>query len=79
MAQLVLDKLNNVPLQLPCTPRPCGWTVHNVCRMDVAKDTVMETTIKKPKLGKKASAGIKCNLYETRSKNEQGYNNSAIY
>lgn len=79
MAQFVLDKLDNIPLQLPCTSRPCGWTVPNVRRMDVAKETVMETTIKKPKLGKKVSTGIKCNLYEARSKVEQVYNANAIF
>ena len=79
MAQFVLDKLDNIPLQLPCTSRPCGWTVPNVRRMDVAKQTVMETTIKKPKLGKKVSSGIKCNLYEARSKDEQVYNTNAIF
>ena len=79
MAQFVLDKLDNIPLQLPYTSRSCGWSVPNVRRMDVAKETVMETTIKKPKLGKKVSTGIKCNLHEARSKVEQVYNANAIF
>ena len=69
IAQFVLHKLESIPLQLPFTSRPCGWTVPNVRRMDVAKKTVMETTIKKPKLGK--NVGVECNLYEARSTKEQ--------
>ena len=76
IAQFVLDKLESIPLQLPCTSRPCGWTVPNVRRMDVAKKTVMETTIKKPKLGK--NVGVECNLYEARSTKEQMFDTDAI-
>ena len=76
IAQFVLDKLESIPLQLPCTSRPCGWTVPNVRRMDVPKKTVMETTIKKPKLGK--NVGVECNLYEARSTKEQMFDTDAI-
>ena len=51
-AQFVLDKLDKVPMQLSCTSRPCGWTVPKVRKMNTQKPTVMETVIKKPKLGK---------------------------
>ena len=66
VAQFVLDKLNEVPMQLPCTSRPCGWTVRNVRKMNVQKPTVMETVIKKAKL-RKIDTGVQCNLYEARS------------
>jgi hypothetical protein len=47
----VLDKLNKVPMQLPCTSRPCGWTVPKVRKMNVQKATVMETK-EETKIGK---------------------------
>ena len=59
--------------------KTCGWTVPYVCGMDVAKDTVMETTIKNLSLEKKMCTGIKCNLYEARSKDEKVYNTSEIF
>jgi hypothetical protein len=44
--------------------------------MDVQKETVMETIIKKPKMGKRT--GVKCNLYEARSSEQQSFNPNAI-
>ena len=78
-AQFVLDKLDEIPSQLPCTSRPCGWTVPKVRKMDVRKETVMETIIKKPKLEKKAQAGVKCTLYEARSSEQQQLNINGIF
>ena len=73
IAQFVLDKVSNIPHQLPCTSRPCGWTVPKVRKMNVRKDTVMETEVKKPKLGQKRP-GIKCTLYEARAPHKQTVN-----
>lgn len=73
LAQFVLDKSDSIPLQLPCTSRPCGWTVPKVRKMNVQKPTVMEVVIKKPKLGRKTS-GVQCNLYEARSVEQQNLN-----
>ena len=76
-AQFVLDKLDEVPMQLSCTSRPCGWTVPKVRKMNIQKPTVMETVIKKPKLGK--NAGVKCNLYEARSPDQQMFDAQAVF
>ena len=76
-AQFVLDKLDEVPMQLSCTSRPCGWTVPKVRKMNIQKPTVMETVIKKPKLGK--NTGVKCNLYEARSPDQQIFDTKAVF
>ena len=79
LAQFVLDKLNEVPPQLPCTSRPCGWTVPKVRKMGVKKETVMETIIKKPRLKDNAKSGVQCTLYEARALEQQGYDSNAIF
>ena len=65
-------------MQLPCTSRPCGWTVPKVRKMNVQKPTVMEIVIKKPKLGK-IKTGVKCNLYEARSLDQQMFDGKAVF
>ena len=77
VAQFVLNRLDNVPQQLPCTSRPCGWTVPQVWKMEVKKDTVMDTVIKKPKL-EKPTKGVNCTLYEARSAEQQKLDNNVI-
>ena len=63
-------------MQLPCTSRPCGWTIPKVRKMNIQKSTVMETVIKKPKLNK--NSGVKCNLYEARSTDQQMFDTKAV-
>lgn len=77
VGQFALDKLDTIPELLPCTSRPCGWTVPQMRKTDAIKPTVMETVIKKVKLDKN-SPGVKCTLYEARSTNSQSYPFRAI-
>ena len=76
-AQFALDKTKSIPELLPCTSRPCGWTVPKIRKMGVPKPTVMETIIKKAKLDNQ-SMGIRCTLYEARSPATQAYPFKAI-
>ena len=46
--------------------------------MNVQKPTVMETIIKKLKLGK-IYTGVKCNLYEARSLDQQMFDGKAVF
>ena len=51
VAQFVLNRLDDVPQQLPCTSRPCGWTVPQVRKMEVKKNIYCHgNSNKKPKL-----------------------------
>ena len=77
VAQFVLNRLDNVLQQLPCTSRPCGWTVPQVRKMEVKKDTVMDTVIKKPKV-EKPTKGVNCALYEARSTEQQKFDTNVI-
>ena len=78
VAQFALDKMKSIPELMPCTSRPCGWTVPKLRKMGVAKPTVMETTIKKARLDKETTTGIRCTLYEARSPAVQEYPFEAI-
>lgn len=78
IAQFVLDKCEEIPQRLPCTSRPCGWTVPQVRKMNVTKPTAMETIIKKPRLNQ-ISPGVKCTMYEARTSGVQSFDFNAIF
>lgn len=77
LAQFVLDGLSVIPQKMACTSRPCGWTVPKVRKMNVQKPTVMETTIKKPRV-QQQSKGIGCTLYEARAPEVQGFDQKTV-
>ena len=78
IAQFSLDKVVTIPETLPCTSRPCGWTVPQLRKTDVRKPSVLETVVKKPKIGKQPSSGVTCTLYEARAPVAQAYPYHAI-
>lgn len=65
LAQFVLDDFSEIPGKLPCTSRPCGWTVPQVRKLNIQKQTIMETTVKKPRVDK-ITKGVGCTLYEAK-------------
>ena len=76
LAQFVLDDLSEIPGKLPCTSRPCGWTVPQVRKLNIQKQTIMETTVKKPKVDK-ITKGVGCTLYEARASHVRLYDSGA--
>lgn len=70
-------KYKKIPSELPCTSRPSGWTVPKIRKLDVAKPSVMNTTIRKPN-PQNSHKGIECTLYEARSELVQSNNQTAI-
>ena len=61
IAKFSLEELKCIPELLPCTSRPCGWTVPRKCSANVSKPSAMDTTVHKVKPEAK---GIACNLFD---------------
>jgi len=78
IAQFALDKLQEIPEQLPCTSRPCGWTVPQIRKMNIMKPSIMQTTVKKARVDNKTRRGIQCTLYEARSPVVQAYSHETM-
>ena len=76
LAQFVLDDLSEIPGKLHCTSRPCGCTVPQVRKLNIQKQTIMETTVKKPKVDK-ITKGVGCTLYEARASHVRLYDSEA--
>ena len=64
IAKFSLEELKCIPKLLPCTSRPCGWTVPRKRSANVSKPSAMDTTVHKVKLEAK---GIACNLFDARA------------
>ena len=64
VASFSLEKRKCVPNMLPCTSKPCGWTVPKKRELGVSKPSITETVVKK---NKPNSMGVKCKLYEARA------------
>ena len=64
VAKFSLEELKCIPELLPCTSRPCGWTVPHKRFANVFKPSAMDTTVHKVKLEAK---GIACNSFDARA------------
>ena len=64
MAKFSLENSKCIPELLPCTSRPCGWTVPRKRQQNVTKPSAMDTTVRKIKPDSK---GISCNLFDARA------------
>ena len=47
IAKFSLEESKCIPELLPCTSKPCGWTVPRKRQQNVSKSSVMDTTVKK--------------------------------
>ena len=63
IAKFSLEEFNCIPELLPCTSRPCGWTVPRKRSANVSKPSAMDTTVHKVICEAK---GIACNLFDAR-------------
>ena len=59
-----LEKFKCIPKLLPCTSRPCGWTVPHKRSANVSKPSAMDTTLHKVICEAK---GIAYNLFDARA------------
>ena len=64
IAKFSLEESKCIPELLPCTSKPCGWTVPRKRQQNVSKPSVMDDTVKKTKA---ESKGIACNLFDSRA------------
>ena len=64
IAKFSWEELKCIPELLPCTSRPCGWTVPRKRSANVSKPFAMDTTVHKVKLEAK---GIACNFFNSRA------------
>ena len=63
IAKFSLEEFNCIPELLPCTSRPCGWTVPRKRSANVSKPSAMDTSVHKVICEAKR---IACNLFDAR-------------